>query len=113
MAGQAKVEVVCWDSYAYEPIEARNKSDVINKVVKRLRGGGGTVIEGALRKALKDMRLNDMVVILSDGDIYDLEKDETKELFSNIAKRSSVSVFVSTHREVNIPGWRFIRLEVD
>ena len=113
MAGQAKVEVVCWDSYAYEPIEARNKSDVINKVVKRLRGGGGTVIEGALRKALKDMRLNDMVVILSDGDIYDLESDETKELFSNIAKRSSVSVFVSTHREVNIPGWRFIRLEVD
>jgi predicted metal-dependent peptidase len=113
MAGQAKVKVVCWDSYAYEPIEARNKSDVINKVAKRLRGGGGTVIEGALRKALKDMRLNDMVVILSDGDIYDLESDETKELFSNIAKRSSVSVFVSTHREVNIPGWRFIRLEVD
>jgi predicted metal-dependent peptidase len=113
MAGYARVKVVCWDSKAYEPVEARSRNEVVSKVLSSLKGRGGTVIRGALEKTLASMRANDMVVVLTDGEIYDLDDPATMKLFSDVSSKSSVSVFVSTCRKVSIPGWRFIELEVE
>ncbi|MEM2447885.1 MAG: hypothetical protein QXT14_02905 [Candidatus Bathyarchaeia archaeon] len=111
ISGDSPVKVVCWDARAYEVVEAKSRADVINKVLERLRGYGGTVIEDALKTTLKSMRLRDAVVVLTDGEIYDIDRDGTRRLLSDVASRASVAVFVSTRRELNIPGWRFVKME--
>jgi hypothetical protein len=57
------------------------------------------------------MRPRDLVAVFTDGDIYDLEQEDTKQLFSAVASKAGVAVLVSTHREVDIPMWRFVKLE--
>ncbi|RLE36965.1 hypothetical protein DRJ17_07535, partial [Candidatus Woesearchaeota archaeon] len=67
-----KIIVVPWDVEAYKEIVVRSRAD-IRKVRVGLRGGGGTLIHDALKKALDIMSNGDIVVILSDyyiGDLY-------------------------------------------
>ena len=99
------------DARAYDIIEAKTRNEVITKVLKNLRGGGGTKIHGALKKTLENMRFRDAITVFTDGDIYDIDLFEVKQLLSNIASKASIAILVSTHRELNVPGWRFIKLE--
>lgn len=110
IASQSPVKVICWDAVSYDIISADNRAGIINKVLKNLRGGGGTIIRDALIKTAKNMKIRDAVVVLTDGHIWDLVEEGTRNLFSEIASKASVAVFASTHREVNIPGWRFIKI---
>jgi len=111
ISGQASVACVCWDSEAYEVVKANSRQEVVGKVLGRLRGGGGTVIAPVLRKTLLNMKPKDVVAVFTDGEIYDLESGETKQLFSSVASKAGVAVMVSTNREVEIPMWRFVKLE--
>ena len=43
IARMSVVKVYCWDAEVYEEVTARNQSEVISKVVSKIRGGGGTV----------------------------------------------------------------------
>lgn len=113
VAGETPVKVICWDAEAYEPLRARSKSDVVNRVWKKMRGGGGTKIQYALKKTLAMMRPRDIVVVLTDGYIWDIDEDETKSLLSTVASKSSVAVFASTGRTYEIPPWISIRIEVE
>jgi len=107
-AGQTKVQVICWDAEAYELIKLQGKS--VDSLKEKMRGGGGTVIRPALEKTLKQMKPMDMVAILSDFEIFDWNEPKVKELLSKIAAKASVAVLLSTHREVSVPRWRFLRL---
>jgi predicted metal-dependent peptidase len=107
-AGQTKVQVICWDAEAYEPVKLRNRS--VEPLKGKMKGGGGTVIRPALEKTLKQMRPLDMVAILSDFEILDWDEPKTQELLSKVAARASVAVLLSTYKEVSAPRWRFLRL---
>jgi len=107
-SGQTRVQVICWDGEAYEPIKLRGRS--VEPLRGRMRGGGGTVIRPALERTLRQMRPLDMVVVLTDGHIYDWDMPDTKSLLSRVAARASVSVLLWTDREVSHPRWRSLRL---
>jgi predicted metal-dependent peptidase len=113
IAGDAPVNVVVWDAHVYDVIEAKSQAEVIAKVLGRLRGGGGTVIKSSLETTLKRMKSRDMVVVLSDMDIWDLNEAETRSRFAEVAAKASLAILCSTDREVELEGWRFIKLEVD
>ncbi|MEM2613249.1 MAG: VWA-like domain-containing protein [Nitrososphaerota archaeon] len=110
IAGHYPVKVICWDTRAYDIIEAKSRNEVIIKVLNKLRGYGGTEIRSALEKTISNMRFRDVVVVLTDGEIYDIDLDEVKQLLSDVASKASIAILVSTRRELNIPNWRFIKL---
>jgi predicted metal-dependent peptidase len=113
ITGDAPVSVVVWDAHVYDVIEAKSQAEVIAKVLGRLRGGGGTVIKPSLITTLQRMKSRDMVVVLSDMDIWDLNEAETRSRFAEAAAKASVAILCSTDREVELEGWRFVKLEVD
>ena len=108
-----EIKNICWDADAYEIVTARNKNEVITKINNKMRGGGGTQIRFALSKTLKRMKPRDIVIVFTDGDIYDIDWDETKKLLSDIAYKASVSVFATTRTEWDIEGWRLIKVKVN
>lgn len=113
VARNTEVTVICWDGEAYDPVEAKKPADVITKVMRRMCGGGGTVIAPALKRTLKRMRYGDVVIVLTDGEIYDIEYDETSSLLRAVSSKASVAVMATTHRVPKLPnGWRIVKIEV-
>jgi Mg-chelatase subunit ChlD len=102
--------VTCWDAKAYETVKVRGR-DILPWVKGKIKGGGGTVIAPALKKTLERMKPGDIVVVLTDGYIYDKADAKTRDLAARIAGRSGVSIFLWTGEEVSMPGWRSVRLE--
>jgi len=110
IAKLSAVHVIPWDATVYKPIKATSPREVINKLAPNLRGGGGTVIYDALVYVNAQMKMRDIVIILTDGIISDLDEPNTQMLFDDIATKASAAIFVSTHNVVNIPKWRFTKL---
>jgi predicted metal-dependent peptidase len=110
---QCKVEVIMWDAKAYTPIEIENRSQVVSKLMKHIKGGGGTEIKNALVQCSKGMKRGDIVVILSDFCIFDWDRAEVQDLLNSIGAKAGVCVLVSTYRKPEpVPnGWRFVKLE--
>lgn len=104
----AKIHTICFDAQAYEEILARNPSEVISVVAKKLKGGGGTMIRGALEKTLERMGYKDVILVLTDGHIYDL--DEVQPLLQVVAGRASLAAFLSLDHLPAVPGWRVIKI---
>jgi predicted metal-dependent peptidase len=97
----SKVRIIAWDADAYE--------DTLEhvKVTMQIKGGGGTVITPAIRLLLKNMRRNDIVVILTDGLIGDIDKPETQRMLEEVASKSASAVFASTVELPELPSrWR-------
>lgn len=103
--GALEVLVVPWDAKSYEVQRLRRPEDV-RKI--KLRGGGGTVIRHVLREIANRMRVGDVVLILTDGEIYDIDNPETRELLRKIKARASLVLCVTTMKP--IPGVRNITL---
>ena len=87
---------------------------MIEKVIKNLQGGGGTVIKPVLRKVSNLMRNKDIIVIFSDFCIWDWEDKDVQELLQDLASRASVAVLVSTDQEPKpMPeGWIFVKVDI-
>jgi predicted metal-dependent peptidase len=84
-----QVKLIPWDAQAYEVIDIRMPGDVLSAMGKGLiKGGGGTEIQHALEVVTRMARHTDPVVILSDWDIFDIEKEEVKRMLSSIAPRT-------------------------
>jgi len=113
IAGDTPVSVIVWDAQVYDVIEAKSQAEVIAKVLERLRGGGGTVIKPSLETTLQRMKSRDIVVVFSDMDIWDLNEAETQRKFSEVASKAAVAILCSTDKEVELEGWRYVKLEVD
>lgn len=110
-ARRATIYAIPWDGEAYEVLKAENPSEVARKVAPKMKGGGGTVIAPALMKAIKMMNDGDAVIILTDGYIYDEEKEETKALFKRLARKSSFAMLGYTHKLVDAPGFATVRID--
>ena len=104
----AKVLVRCFDADVYERLEVKRPSDA-KVIAKKMRGGGGTRITPALKKTLQEMRSGSVVVVMTDGHLFDGE--EAKPLFTAIATRGK-GVIVTTDKTVDAPGWTQIPLSL-
>jgi len=111
IAKTSPVSVCCWDAEAYDILTAKTQAEVVSRVVNSLTGGGGTVIEPVLKKTLQHMRRKDIVVVFTDGEIYDAA--EARILFAEVASKATVSIFATTHRELEIPSWHVVKVKVD
>ncbi|MEM3432629.1 MAG: VWA-like domain-containing protein [Candidatus Methanomethyliaceae archaeon] len=100
----ANIYVVPWDADAYEVIKVTNPSDVVKRIAK-IKGGGGTVCLPALKKVYKLMSAGDAVVILTDGDIFDIGDDETKDLMRTISCKASFAMIGYTYKPAYAPGF--------
>ena len=103
--------VLPWDADVYEPIVLRKPSDAVQKLAT-MPGGGGTQICPALLFLKEKMRPGDLVVIITDGHIFDLDDEETQSALRAVAKKSGVAIFASNDKLPDIPrGWRKIKIE--
>ncbi len=111
IAKNTQVVVVPWDVNTYTEVKASNSRQMVNKLKDMLKGGGGTVIAPALQKVLDLMKPTDIVVVLTDGDIFDVDKEETDFLFSSVAHKATTAVICSTHTLPEVQGWETIKIE--
>lgn len=109
-ASQTQLRVTCWDAEAYETVQARSRAELLEKLRRAMKGGGGTVIAPALERTLERMRPMDVAVVLSDGYISDWDDEKTRELLSRVASRASKAIFLTTGEEKQHPGWVTLRL---
>ena len=101
----ASVIVIAWDAKVQDVIEIKHPRDV-QRI--KVHGGGGTVIYPALLEATKYQSA--VYVILSDWDIGDLRRAETKELLEKMARKT---VAVTTHREPpSLPFMDVLRVRI-
>jgi predicted metal-dependent peptidase len=107
-ARETRVKAVAFDAQSYEILEANNQIDVIKEIARRLKGGGGTEIKDTLKKTLKSMQYGDIVVVLTDGDIWDKEDPEVLETARMIKHKASTSLVVYTNNPV--PFWKNIKI---
>jgi predicted metal-dependent peptidase len=110
-ARQTTVHTMSFDTEAYELVEAKKPADVISKVAKRIHGGGGTKIQKALEKTLERMRSKDMVLVLTDGHIFDIDEPAVRGLLSKVTTRASACAFATVDKEIAAKGWKIIKLE--
>ncbi|MEM2188880.1 MAG: hypothetical protein QXT16_08125 [Candidatus Caldarchaeum sp.] len=111
-ASRATVYAIPWDGEAYEVLRADNPGDVARRIAPRMRGGGGTVIAPALLKTMKLINAGDAVIILTDGDIFDEKKEETKRLFKKLASMASFTMLGYTRKPVYAPGFTNVRIDL-
>ena len=106
----AVVWVCPWDADSYEMIRAQNPRDVASKVAPKMKGGGGTEVGPFLAKIVKRLKPTDGVIILTDGDIFDLTETTTKALFNKVKNLSSAHMIGFTDTPVQTPGWQSFML---
>ncbi|MFO7968309.1 MAG: VWA-like domain-containing protein [Archaeoglobaceae archaeon] len=111
IAKNTQVVVIPWDVNTYAEVKASNARQMVSKLQDMLKGGGGTVIAPALQKVLDLMKPTDIVVVLTDGDIFDVDKEETDFLFSSVAHKATTAVICSTHTLPQVTGWETIKIE--
>jgi len=109
------VSVYAWDAKVYKPVVAKTPSEVISKVARQMKGGGGTVINPCLKRVLKEMKPRDIIVCFTDGEIYDWGDSNTQELLVSVASKASVAILASVYRKPEpFPAtWRYVKVEVN
>ena len=108
----AELRVICWDAKAYEMVKARSPSEVIAKVLPKIKGGGGTCIYPALERISKESLRDSIVVVFSDWDIADLY-GWTLSKMEAIASRCMKSIAVTVRSEPKVPAnWEKIRVSL-
>ncbi len=106
-----ELKVIPWDAQALSAIQVRTAAQARRKIPVNLKGGGGTVLGPALLELAKGIRMQDIVIILSDGYIADIEAKATLDLYRRMARRAARVVFVTTAKIPSLPATRFIYLE--
>ncbi len=106
---KANIRVIPWDASVYEEIKVTSPSD-IDKVKKGLKGGGGTLILPALKKAIEIRKNNDTVIIFSDFYIGDINKKVVRSL---LHKLNTVNISYGIHpKEVGLKGIQVLGVEL-
>lgn len=58
------------------------------------------------------MRPRDIVVIFTDGGIFDMDNNETRLAFDRVASKSSVALFLSTQVVFDISRWIVLKIDL-
>jgi hypothetical protein len=104
-AKSASIRVVAWDAQTYEVLRAERSVAVARKIASKLKGGGGTVCLSVLQRVYKLMGAGDAVIMLTDGDIFDVEKSETKQWFAKVAAKAGFALIGYTQTPIQAPGF--------
>ncbi|MEM1694202.1 MAG: hypothetical protein QW456_08335 [Ignisphaera sp.] len=64
---------------------------------------GGTEISPALDKVLPTITKNDLVVIMTDGYIFDIDNEETQKKLAELAKKSAKTLFITVSAVPKLP----------
>jgi predicted metal-dependent peptidase len=102
------VYVVFWDAKV-QAVEVYRRG----RPLPAGKGGGGTVVMPALEEVTRRMHYGDVVVVLSDFNIYDADEPETVRLAREVAHRAGVAVAATVGASPPARwGWRTVRVEV-
>jgi predicted metal-dependent peptidase len=99
------LRVIAWDTEAYELLKAERPADVSRRVAPKMKGGGGTVCLPVLKRVYRLMSQGDVVIVLTDGDIFDADKSETQEWFRRVSAKAGFALIGYTVRPVTAPGF--------
>lgn len=110
-ARKGDIYAIPWDGAAYQVLKAARPADVARKIAPMMRGGGGTTITPVLRKVLSLMKPGDAVIVLTDGDIYDAEQDETQMLFRKVSAKAGFAMLGYTRTPVDAAGFAMSRID--
>jgi len=97
----SEVIAVPWDTKPKGIIKIRTLEDIDGI---KIRGRGGTVIASTLKFLLRRIRSGDVVLILTDGRIYDISKKKTKVMLWRLARCVDRIVCVTTSRKIRHPA---------
>ena len=111
-ARNGTVIVMAFDATAYEMMTADSPAEVASKIARKMKGGGGTVVGPALASVDKEMRPGDGVVILTDGDVFDLDNPDTLQLARNISKKAGFAAIGYTRTPAKLPGFQSFFLDM-
>jgi len=97
-----KVTVVEWDTEIKGVWELTSPSDV-----ERIKFAdkGGTEIAEALRYVNSRFGYDEIIVIFTDGDIFDIDDDEVRFMLSRLASMASLAVWGTTGQEIDVTRW--------
>ena len=112
-ARNASLKVVAWDAEAYEVLAAERPGEVARKVAPKMKGGGGTVCLPVLQKVCQFMAYGDAIIMLTDGEIYDAEKDETQEWFRKVSAKAGFAMIGYTYKPLTAPGFTTTHVNLD
>lgn len=101
----ASLRVLAWDAQTYEILKAERPREVASKIASKMKGGGGTVCLPVLQRVHSLMTTGEAVIMLSDGDIFDVDKTETQEWFRKVAAKAGFAMIGYTHKPVQAPGF--------
>jgi hypothetical protein len=106
--------IIPWDAETYPAVELTKVVDLGYAIKKgEIKGGGGTVIAPVLEEVLNAMKRQDIVVVLTDGAIYDLSIQEAQNLLLKVAAKSSCAIFGTMDTGVTIPRkWRKVAIKL-
>ena len=96
----SRLYVVPWDAKPAGIYRIRSE-DQLKKLY--VRGGGGTVIGPTLRLVAPKIRRGDLVIILTDGIIFDMRRREVSRLLEDIGRRAHKIICLTTSRGLKHP----------
>lgn len=110
LKNQGKGIIIPWDARVYPQIKLKKPKD-IELPLRGIPGGGGTNIGPVLEDVLKKMNLRDIIIVLTDGCIYDIDKSATKDLFKKVGQKSSTAIFATIQTQIDIPlKWKRVMI---
>lgn len=102
----SEVWVYFWDTITYGPQRFTSPSQVLANM--KPQGGGGTVILPLAKELVKVVRSTDVVVVVTDGHIYDINNPEVAEQLVRIASRAAKVIILTFHAKPDVRGWEVI-----
>lgn len=94
---ESKVTMYTWSTECSLPVKIDRKFVSNLKRYRKIHiNTGGTVIRPALEKVLEDVDGHEIVVIMTDGYIFDIEESQTVEALKKLAKKVRKVLFIST-----------------
>jgi predicted metal-dependent peptidase len=108
---RAEVRVLPWDGDSYETLDVKKRNDVMREVAGSLLGGGGTKIGPPLASVLPEMDHGDIVAVMTDGHVFDLEKERVQNLMRKVREKASSVFVLTTDKEMEADRWKVLKLE--
>jgi predicted metal-dependent peptidase len=102
-----KVIVISWEIEVKDEFELLNPEDV-RKL--KFKGGGGTEIKKVLEYVSPRFEYNDVIIILTDGHIFDLEDGGVQYLLNQLGGKASAAVWGTKDVKYEVTPWINVKI---